>query len=332
MALTQFFVGREALSNRTIPESIAQRLAARSARSRMFRLSQKNVYIFPTRQGFAFLALLILMLVTAINYQSSLIYLFSFLLGAVFFISIWLCFLNLSGLQISSFEQAECFAGQACPFHVRLFSEHHAALAISIGTAKDALSSTHVQRGATVDQTIFGKPAKRGLQTLKRLRLESTFPFGMIIAWTWLKLDAKTMVYPKPIQSEHVHLGSVSEAQDEDLPNTEELSDLKHYQQGDASNRIVWKHFAAKDQLVVRSYEAGGTDPDWIKWDDYDTGNTELKLSFLCFDVLDASQQNRSFGLDIPGQLIRPGAGEAHRRKCLTALALYSQSGANHEH
>jgi len=315
----------------TIPENIAQRLASRSSRSQMFMLSQKNIYIFPNQQGFAFLVLLLLMLITAINYQSSLIYLFTFFLGAVFFISIWLCFLNLSGLQVSSYEQAECFAGADCPYHVRLFSEKNAALAIRIGTTKESLSNVNVQPGETIDQTIFAVPTSRGLHVLKRLRLESTFPFGMIIAWTWLKLDAKTMVYPKPIQSGLAQVGSVSMSSDVSLRNTEELTDLKSYQQGDASNRIVWKHFAAKNQLIVRSYETGGVDPNWIRWDDYETNNIELKLSYLCFDVLDLSKQNKAFGLDLPGRQIQPGVGESHRRNCLVALALFSQPEANHE-
>lgn len=297
----------------------------------MFTLSQKNVYIFPTRQGFTFLALVLLMLITAINYQSSLIYLFLFLLGAVFFISIWLCFLNLSGLQVSTYEQAECFSGQACPFHIRLFSEHNASIAVGAGVDGNSLSKVNVQPGETVDQSIFSPPVARGLHTLKRLRLESTFPFGMIIAWTWLKLDAKTIVYPKPVQAGHTQVAKSGVASDQPLQMTDELNELKRYQEGDASNRIIWKHYAAKDQLVVRSYEAGGADPTWLKWDDYETGNVELKLSYLCFDVLDLSRQGQSFGLDIPGRRVSPGVGEIHRRDCLTALALFSGSGKTDE-
>ncbi|MGK0259165.1 MAG: hypothetical protein ACI96M_002604, partial [Candidatus Azotimanducaceae bacterium] len=46
------------------------------------KLSQANIFIFPTRAGFVFCCLLLLMILGAINYQNSLVYGTVFLLGS----------------------------------------------------------------------------------------------------------------------------------------------------------------------------------------------------------------------------------------------------------
>jgi hypothetical protein len=60
-------------------------LSLRSEPSLSHTLSQRTIYIVPDAQGLSFLFMLLVMLVTAINYQSSLIYLLLFSLGALFF-------------------------------------------------------------------------------------------------------------------------------------------------------------------------------------------------------------------------------------------------------
>ena len=71
----------------------AERSAARGVRGRRFgrwldrrippsprvTLNQRNVFIFPTRSGFAFAGLLFLLVLGAINYQASLVYAVAFL-------------------------------------------------------------------------------------------------------------------------------------------------------------------------------------------------------------------------------------------------------------
>ena len=60
-------------------------------------LSQKNIFIFPTRTGFVFAGLLVLLILGAINYQASLVYAMAFLLGSLFLVTILYTFRNLSG-------------------------------------------------------------------------------------------------------------------------------------------------------------------------------------------------------------------------------------------
>ena len=60
-------------------------------------------------------------------------------------------------------------------------------------------------------------------------------------------------------------------------------------------------------------------------WLDFDSlgGDSETRLSLLCHWVLQLSQRQQAFGLQLPGQVIAPDYGEGHRDACLRALALF---------
>jgi uncharacterized protein (DUF58 family) len=45
----------------------------------------------------------------------------------------------------------------------------------------------------------------------------------------------------------------------------------------------------------------------------------------LCHWVLQAERFGQSYGLRIPGTTVPQGRGEAHRTRCLEALALFQQ-------
>jgi len=305
-------------------EYISGWLASRSPRRKKFVLSRNNIYIFPSAAGLVFVLLLLLMLLTAINYQNSLIYALTFLLGTLFFMSIWLCFLNLSGLRIESSETGRVFEGEPCIYFCRLSKEKHLPPGLKIGLNKVDSRSVPFLQEETQDVPIIAQPEKRGRHKLDRLYIESRFPFGLVVAWTWLKIDLEVLVYPKPVQGipEAVSKG------EGDIPNKTslrgDLNEIKVYQPGDASNRILWKKYAASDVLTVRHHEQSSFKPDWVSWENYPSAVTEDKLRHLSFDVCQLSDAHRTFGFSIPGTDIEPDFGDTHKRKCLDALATFS--------
>ena len=54
----------------------------------------------------------------------------------------------------------------------------------------------------------------------------------------------------------------------------------------------------------------------------------EARLSMLCHWVLQADRFGQSYGLRLPGTVIPPNRGDAHRARCLEALALFRAPGA----
>ena len=65
-----------------------------------WQLGQRNIYIVPTRGGFSFAALLLLMLLTSINYQLNLGYVLAFLLAGAAAVSMHITHDMLRGLTL----------------------------------------------------------------------------------------------------------------------------------------------------------------------------------------------------------------------------------------
>lgn len=305
-------------------DQLSKWLSAKSPRKKKFILTQKNIYIFPSSFGLAFLISLVVMLLTAINYQSSLIYLFTFFLGVIFFLSIWGCFLNFSGLKVEVIEPGRCFENESLQFKCRLSRTNRLPLSLSIGLEKNKLEPIPFTMQSCVDLSLLAPKKARGRHKLDRLYIETRFPFGLVLAWTWLKLDAECWVYPLPVFS---HANSSSQGQgDKDSASlaSDELNDLRAYQQGDPTGRVLWKKYAAKDELIVRTHEHGSYSPEWVDWAHY-VGSTEEKLKYLCFDVCQLSEDSKPYGFKIPGIIIAPDSGPNHKQRCLDALALFEQ-------
>lgn len=83
-------------------------------------LTQRRVFILPTRQGIVFAGMLLLMLIGSTNYQLSLGFAVTFLLAAMAIVSILHTFRNLAGLVVSAGRTAPVFVGESAVFHVRI--------------------------------------------------------------------------------------------------------------------------------------------------------------------------------------------------------------------
>jgi len=86
------------------------------------RLNQRRIFIMPTAVGLAFLVALLLMLLTAINYQNSLAYGLTFQLGSLYLVTILHTWRNLAGLVLQAGGSTAAFVGEQALLRVRLES------------------------------------------------------------------------------------------------------------------------------------------------------------------------------------------------------------------
>ena len=105
-----------------------------------------------------------------------------------------------------------------------------------------------------------------------------------------------------------------------------EFDGVRAYQRGDPMKAVVWKKAAKTDELVSRDTMQHQQTELWL---DLQTcggaggsGGLEAKLSRLCAWVLAAERAGLRYGLRLNGQQVAPGQGEAHKLRCLEALAL----------
>ena len=84
---------------------------------------------------------------------------------------------------------------------------------------------------------------------------------------------------------------------------------------------FIWKKVAKADELVSRDSQQAQRYELWLDFAQAGHADTEHKLSRLAAWVVQAERLGLDYGLRLPGQQVPTGSGEAHKRRCLEALA-----------
>ena len=292
-------------------------------------LTQGNVYIVPTKAGFAFALTLMLMLVASINYQLNLGYLLTFLLAGSALVSMHLTHGTLRGLALRVKSPAAMFLGDSAEVEVVLTSpnqmRHGIGLAVSrIRPFKFAWCDVPAMGSATA--RVRFTPAQRGLVRVPALLAETRFPLGLFRAWTVWRPAAQVLVYPRPedppapLPATQAVPGASRTARAADGG---EFDGVRSYRRGDAMRRVVWKKAAKTGELVSRDTSESANRELWLDFDNTGHADVEARLSRLTAWTLAAEQNGVAFGLRIPGVVIAPSQGDSQRRAALEALALW---------
>ena len=311
---------------RVLPRFRERWLLRRIPPASSVRLDQRRIFIMPTAVGLAFFVALLLMLLTAINYQNSLAYGLTFLLGSVYLVTILHTWRNLAGLVLQAGGTSAAFVGEQARLRVRLESRGRAYQAVALGWPVSGLRLLDVPAGGTVEVELSLPTQRRGWLRPGRVRVESRFPLGLLVAWSWVDLELATRVYPRPLAGERLPQGGVPDSEEEGLQaragGVDDYQGLKPWQPGDSRRRLHWKAYSRGQGLLVKDFASLlGSDPLL----DFDAlpGDTEQRLSLLCHWVVQLSERQQPFALRLPAGTIGPDSGQAHLDACLRALALH---------
>ena len=308
---------------------------ARIPLSDTMTLSQRNVYILPSRAGFMLGATLIVLLVASINYQLNLGYLLTFLLAGSALVGMHVCHGTLRGLTLNLLAPDAQFAGASTTLSVVLHNNrrsvrHGIGLAVLDDLHDDRWSNHWVwadvpAQGSCTVHVAF-RPEQRGLHRVPPLTAETRFPLGTFRVWTVWRPAAQVLVYPRPeplpppLPAGEPRAGGASSAR---LQSSGEFDGVRAYRRGDPLKLVVWKKAAKADELVSRDTEQAQRYELWLDFAHTGGGvtGTEQRLSRLTAWVLQADKLASDYGLRLPAGQIPPGTGEAHKRRCLEALA-----------
>ena len=298
-------------------------------------LTQRNVYILPTRPGFTLAATLIVLLVASINYQLNLGYLLTFLLAGSALVGMHVCHRTLRGLTMNLNAPDAQFAGASAVIGINLVSEQKRVrhgIGLGILAAKDAAYKdrhwvwTDVPAMGSTTVHVAFKPERRGLQRVPTLTAETRFPLGTFRVWTVWRPAAQVLVYPAPeahpppLPAGEPRAGNAGTAQ---FQSSGEYDGVRAYRRGDPLKLVVWKKAAKADELVSRDAQQTQRFELWLDFAHAGgAGNTEFGLSRLCAWVLEAHKRGLDYGLRLPGMEIKPACNERHKKHCLEALAL----------
>ena len=288
-------------------------------------LTQRRIFILPTRQGLALGFVLVLMLLGDINYNLSLGYVLTFLLAMMAVMSMLHAFRNLAHLEIRAGHAETVFSGGTARF-VLHFRNHGKLPRYQLRLRDDDGNVTSFDIPARQDsEAAFPVPAtRRGWLALGNLTLYTEFPLGVFHAWSYLHFDTRCLVYPKPLADAPLPPGTAPDgAGKHNITGDDDFSGLRNYVAGDALPRIAWKAFARGQGLQVKQFSTQVGEELWLDLADTPDRNNEDKLARMTRWVLDAEAQGLRYGLRLPDGELPPGSGTAQRDECLRRLALF---------
>ncbi|MEM8593893.1 MAG: DUF58 domain-containing protein [Pseudomonadota bacterium] len=295
-------------------------------------LTQRRIFIFPTRQGFAYLFVVLILFLMAINYQNSLVFGLCFWLIAVFVVCVHHTFLNVHGLLIDCQSIEPGFEGGVVALNLKVRGSgkrvHHGLELLCDDGVLDGVSQEAWLPVLEFQQTIkvSCNATQRGYMDVGRVRIRSVFPLGLLQGWSWLRFGKKALVYPKPeVVSNMTWFDVVGESSVAHSALGEgEFHGLREFRVGDSLRRVDWKRRARGLPLMLKLFDSEQSDQRYVDWGSLPGVPKEQRLSQLCYLALQWHRQGKAYGLRLPHTEIMVSSGKTHLTLVLTELALFT--------
>lgn len=292
-------------------------------------LHTRRIYILPTRAGFGFAALLLTMLLAALNYSNSIALLFTFLLSGFALIAMHLCHRNLAGTVVRGVATVDAFAGE----HGRLLltlenpaDSSRIGLEVEVDVGQDrSRASVSLPGNGSARADVAVALGRRGRLPIERVKLSTSFPFGLFRAWTWLHMPISLIAWPVPRgrrepPAEAATGGSTPAVH---RAGDEEWAGLREFRDGDSPRQVAWAAFARGRGLLVKTYQSPAAHHRCFDLAAVPGTDLEARLEQLSAWIVAAHARGERFGLRLDHLELPPDQGNEHRERCLDGLALY---------
>jgi uncharacterized protein (DUF58 family) len=297
-------------------------------------LTTRRIYILPTSVGIGFGLMLLVMLVAGVNYGNSVALFLTFLLTGFGLVTMHQCHRNVVRTSLTSAAALPTFAGTPGTLRVTLQNDAgfiRYGIEIEPTDNLPRRGDVRARDQAQIDAPIDA-PA-RGIVNIDRLKVSSTFPFGLFRAWSWVHTRIEMIVYPRPQGSlpMPVDSGFKSGTRSRGLAGSDEFLYLRPFRDGDSPRQVAWKAYARGAPLLVKEYSAMGAELRMFDLAKLDHLGIEARLSQMARWVVDAETRGERYGLIALPYTLEPDSGPEHRHRCLTVLALYGRERASND-
>lgn len=290
------------------------------------QLSNRNIFILPSKFGIAYLLSVLIVFLLGTNYQNNLILLVSYLFISLFFSGMLYSFFNLSRLAFTLTKQVNGFAGQHVTIPLNIITNKPRYDLHFAFTHNKNCHKVFVEQGESLISIPFYS-GKRGLHNTGRLRISSEYILGLFTCWTTLDFNCVVTTYPT--KKTFNNLNKSSSAKHEEMNGNQvveggdDFGELREYRVGESNAQIAWKQLARGQGRLTKTTQQELGSSVWLTLDDLPAAPIETKLEMLCFLILDHHKHGTPFGLMLHSLKIEPSISHHHTQQCLSALAQY---------
>jgi uncharacterized protein (DUF58 family) len=291
-------------------------------------LHRHRIYVLPTRFGLVFSAVLLVMLLGALNYNNNPALLLTCLLGAASYQSVFQTFRAVDGVELRALRATPCYAGDVLSirlhFHIAARPRHSLRLSIEgIQTVFDLVP------GSDGSASIQLPAPQRGWRRIGRIRVWSEYPFGLFHVWSWLNPEFVALIYPHlETNAPPLPLNGANADQQTTRRAGDELAMLRDYHPTDPLRNIAWKASARHDTLLVKQFEQLRGRELVLDFSALHGLDREARIARLARWVCLAETTQLRYSLRLPERQLGPALGPDHRHACLRELALLPGAAA----
>lgn len=311
-----------------------------------------RVYILPTSFGLYFIATTFLLFLMSLSYGHSLAFTCTFLFSSLIIVSAHFTNFNLYHLKIKDgVRPGYGILGENEVGHIEVENQSSKVrfdLKVSLPLSSHEFKGQvlgKTKRPVTIkgkDDQVIGlgfSDLQRGCYWLERVKITSSFPFGLFEAWTYHSFSPREYwIFPKPMSDKTIHTKVIEEvkklkSRDEEYENLSTLfiegndSFYEHslYQEGGNLKRMDWKIYARTHLMYEKKYSEAFTKKISLKRKSLEMILPELEdqLSFLTAQILSFQERHIEFSLVLDDEPQLFGAGYDFVIESLKRLALY---------
>lgn len=286
------------------------------------RLDRRRIYVLPTPAGLFLGALVLAMILGALNYNNNPALLLSFLLASCLHTALLQGYLGLRGLALVAATATPVHAGESVALRLAFDggARTRRGIVVRCGAQEAVIDAS---ANAAAEATLSLPTSRRGWFDIDRLLVFTRHPLGLFRVWSWMHPDRRVLVYPAletsppPLPRE----GGDGPARRRRGP-LEEPHSLRDYRVGDPMRLVAWKRSAQRGQLLVREFESPHGGEVTLDWHALASLPAEARIRRLARWVVDAEREGAHSLLVLPAERIGPASGPVHVHACLRALAL----------
>jgi uncharacterized protein (DUF58 family) len=289
-----------------------------------FTARTKQTFIIPTRYGLLFFGFFVLMIITGATYQNNMVLVMAFLLFSVALIAMIQTHRNLVGLTVQTVFPEPGFAGTEGRARLKILNASNAdRVRVHVQATDDGFHGpVDVIPGRQESVSFHSlRYLQRGVAKINKVRICTTYPYGLFFAWQNQSIDSEFVVYPEP-KGFFPYKESKSGV-------GEDFSGHRTYRLGDSLRHVDWKANARGQPLLIKEFTDGDRQSFIFRLDQTHSSELEARLSELCSWICEAQRKNFRFSLELGDSAGELGEGSAHYHRSLRRLALFEGTNEN---
>jgi len=246
--------------------------------------NRSKIIIYPNLNGLSVGILVFFCFLISVFYENNFALLLSIIIFFIFFISIFISNQNLNNLNIQWKDEYFLEQNKYEKIYLQILNEtNEKKLNIdAVYQNKNIGNYNFINKINKIFIPLFND--NRGVFKLQRLRLKSTYPFGIIRTKRFFDCESKLIVFPRMLKPNQDLLNEFNI--NLNGHTLDEFDGIEDYKNGDDFSKIAWKKSTLKNKKYIKKFEQPEKEKKSVlNLDLYQSIEFETLLGYVTFIV-----------------------------------------------